>query len=333
MSIANLYSQGKKDQDLAVDNLDVLNDITTQNLSVSGSLSVSNLDVSDLITTKDLLATGSIQGENITANSTIFANGASITSANINNIINDTSTIQNLTVETSTNITGGNLNVVNDIISSSGEITSENDITSNNGNITSLNGNCVAEQFIPTQTAVIGSLNISLISSGIHTWGGGITKGINPLNITLDGNNDVGYFMKFKYVINSTNVNHYVVAFFNSDETAKYSTVMKEQNSSNSTGVINQNNGRLIEPRTSTSVFGVGSFDMLTFNNSVLTNCSVIGQNIIQLTGGGSNAQIQQVGINYFDGPIPSDVTQITIDTNNGNHTGMTLLYRLFKYQ
>ena len=178
----------------------------------------------------------------------------------------------------------------------------------------------------------IGTVGNILFKSGQFSWASGANKGDTPLIITgMEGNKHEGYILKIKFVSLSTNSNNSLVMFFNNDQTNIYGTGTNKQNDGSTVSLQNQPYIEFMPFKRSQNSIGGGTFDIWTSKVNPLVHVSVTGSFSQQVENASSAGNITTVGGIYRD-TTTTEITSMTIDVNNTNHAGMTILYKIYRY-
>jgi hypothetical protein len=224
-----------------------------------------------------------------------------------NLVVNETATINNLVLEDTT-------------------------IT---GNLT-LTGNLISDgQVISDRSSLVGSLSEITIQQGVHN----ITSGqSNPLIISnLDANSDNFYKMYLSFNANPTNSSNFLTLTLNNDSTGYASRVITENNSNLTANisVVNMpNNGsesnyfHLVRVNTALQFAGCGEF--LFWLNKVNVNVNPYGKGHFSAYRPESGSVIQNFHSAFAQlRPNGTEITSITIDVSDTNHTGWGIFYKI----
>jgi hypothetical protein len=271
-----------------------------------------------------------------------------------------------LTVNGDTNINVVNLNsltVENDIISNNGDlitlngnvecsldvVTTTGDIIANNGEIVTLNGGITSLNSITSQTGDLVSNNGSvqclngeiltgsqtstnsagkiLLATGLHQWGVAQSPGINPLNITLNGDAHIGYHMEYSLNMFPQNVSFYIGMRLNNDNGPVYTSRIQQNSNAfysgnadtechifaSDTQAVNQISGCLdlwTDRTVNSRVYYINKY------------CCRPTTNVVDIydTIGGYTA-------------TGNNITSITFDVSTNLHSACSIKFRIYRYQ
>lgn len=256
----------------------------------------------------DNLTTGSLSIDNLTTND-ITAND--ITVNNDLTVNNNIIGLNNLTIENNLGMNSG------DITLASGDIT-----------ITSGNLDVVAGQVLGNLSTLQNSMSGFLVERGTHIWLSGQAQGVNELFIqNLDGNSDVFYDIEVAFQGEPTNNNNHLTLLFNGDIANVYSSRIT-QNTTGLKNLTNQIRWDFIDFESTNDKVGTGQF-------KIFASKELLGQTNIGMTGlyssqtPGFNDTSNYKVAHTWNSQNSTNITSITIDVVNGNHTGWFLYYSI----
>ena len=315
MSIVNLESTGLKDQSIVCKNLTVLNNTNLKNLVTSGSV-----DLPDPLTLNDDLNVEKNVVFGLTDANTFTLNGGTVQYNNdYDEKINDNS------VASKQIISNGNTLVTYDTTSGSENINYNCGISIANNDLELTTGSLLVNN-----ASVVNSVSKILVASGTHNWSSGQAPGANILSLSgLNGNLHKKYSLEIDFLINSSATTNFIVMNLNGNTGAQYNTIEQLAPASPAVTATGANNIPIIKSNLAFSAFGMANIDISV--DTTLTFASRVNSDVLAERSGGTFDPNKLMFAGSFRNPSFQNITSIDIDLSDANHTGCTIVYRLYR--